>query len=242
MSAAVRIDDDLAAIIARATRVAEARGWAPAPPAVQHDDVLASRFGRLLKWGVPYQEALYLVDPKRLRETKALEYARGFLAGAEVMDPARGILSGGENILVLASESPGTGKTIACAWLMEHASPKQVFGRAFTSDQHPRMIHATELAELAYRDAEAEILALRGTQMLVIDDLGTERLDGKDIFQMFFGGLMNARYGAAGLTAITTNLNAEAITERYGIRVFDRLRERAAWFDITHGSLRGLKG
>lgn len=241
MSAAAKLDDDLDAIIARATRAAEKKGWAAAPKEVQVDPVLSARFGRLLKWGIPYREALYLVAPGRLLTTKALEFARGFQAGAEVMS-GRELLAGGENILVLASESPGTGKTIACAWLMENIRPRQVLGRAFTTDQHPRMIHATELAELAYKDSEAEILALRGTQMLVIDDLGTERLDRADIFQVFFGGLMNARYGAAGLTAITTNLTTAEITERYGVRVFDRLRERAAWFDITHGSLRGMKG
>lgn len=241
MSAAHRLDATLADLIARATRAAEKRGWAPAPTEVQVDPVLSSRFGRLLRWGIPYREALYLVAPGRLLSTKALEFARGFQAGAEVMSGAD-LLAGGENILVLASESPGTGKTIACAWLMEHVQPRQVFGRAFTADQHPRMIHATELAELAYKDAEAEILALRGSQMLVIDDLGTERLDKAEIFQVFFGGLMNARYGAAGLTAITTNLTTAEITERYGARVYDRLRERAAWFDITHGSLRGMKG
>jgi DNA replication protein DnaC len=242
MTAAKRVDDDLADLIARATEAAEARGWSPPPAAARGDSELERRFDRLMKWGVPYQEARYIVEPERLRETKALEFARFFVAQAERAPGKPGELVGGENILVLASESPGTGKTIASAWLLEHARPQMVFDRKFESDQHPRMIHASELAELAYRDAEAEIYALRRTQMLVIDDLGTERLDGKDIFQTFFGALLNARYGAPGFTAITTNLSTDDVTKRYGARVYDRLRERAAWFDISHGSLRGMKG
>lgn len=239
MSAAVRLDDDLAEIIARATRAAEARGWTVPSPAVIQDSDLSRRFARLLKWGVPYQEARYLVEPAKLRDTQALEYARFFVDQATRPAGHAGELVGAENLLVLASESPGTGKTIAGGWLMEHAEPAVVFGYTFAPDQHPRMIHASELAELAYRDAEAEILALRRTKMLVIDDLGVERLDGKDIFQTFFGALLNARYGSAGYTAITTNLTTADVTARYGARVYDRLRERAVWFDINHGSLRG---
>jgi DNA replication protein DnaC len=242
MSAAARIDADLAEIIARATKAAEARGWAPASPEVLGDSDLARRFGRLVKWGVPYQEARYIVEPDRLRDTKAMDFVRFFVAQAERPPGKPGELVGGENILVLGSESPGTGKTIATSWLLENARPQMIFGRTFESEQHPRMIHASEMAELAYRDSEAEILALRRTQMLVIDDLGTERLDGKDIFQTFFGALLNARYGAPGFTAITTNLTTDDVTKRYGARVYDRLRERAAWFDICHGSLRGMKG
>jgi DNA replication protein DnaC len=103
------------------------------------------------------------------------------------------------------------------------------------------MIHASELAELAYRDAAAEVAALRATSVLVVDDVGVERLDRDGIYTRFFGALMNARYGAAGFTVLTTNLTTDETRERYGERVYDRIRERAVWFDIAHGSLRGQR-
>lgn len=241
---ALRLDDDLAEIIERATRSAEQRGWSPPPLVDVSDDATATRFARLLKYGVPYREALFVVDiaSDPFRETDAVKYAKEFLAQAT--SPASGRAPGPvarENILVLASEQPGTGKTVACSWLLENAQPRMVFGRAFHADQHPRMIHASELAELAYREAADELIALRTTSFLVIDDLGVERLDKQEIFQRFFGALLNARYGAAGFTAITTNLTTDEMQERYGARVYDRLRERCVWLDIAHGSLRGVR-
>lgn len=225
---------DLAPIIEATIKRNDEEGlWAPPSPELPGGDPRSPRLAAFLRWGVPYQEALFVLGASPagpLVETAAMQHARDFHATA-----------GYETIMVLSSPSPGTGKTIAAAWLMEQPLPPLLMGRRWASDQHPRFIHATELVDLAYRGDDTTldtIAALRRTSMLVIDDLGTERLDGAGIYTRFVGGLLNARYGSGGITAITTNCTNDEILERYGDRVYDRLKERAAWFEIEHRSLR----
>ena len=80
---------------------------------------------------------------------------------------------------------------------------------------------------------------------LVIDDLGVEYLDAKGYTQKRFDEILDERYSNFRKTLITTNLNARDFRDRYGTRIFDRIREGlssgGAFVEIGEKSYRAEK-
>lgn len=217
---------------------ADARAATPrtAPPRQREipldpDRLAEKRLSQLEGWGVPHQTALLMVNRRRsrtLEETQAMSYVDSFLQQAD---------QGLYNLCVLAGVL-GTGKTVAAARFLESADPRQPFGRAWRADQRPHFIHASKLLVMGLYDHEEERNQLERTKALVIDDMGVERLDAGGVGLALFDWLINARYGAAGYTLITTNLTWESFRDRYGERIADRLREQADWYDLDGESMR----
>lgn len=237
-------DDDIAELgrklIARTAekhRAPDAPRPERAPPPRQReipldpDRLAEKRFASLVSWGIPDQTAMLIVNRRRTRtleETMALRYVDEFLARAD---------DGLYNICVLAGV-PGTGKTVAAAHFLERASPRRPFGGTWKADERPRFLHSSEFLVMGLYDHEEERDRLKRTMALVVDDQGVERLDAGGVGLALFDWLINARYGAAGYTLITTNLPWEQFRERYGERIADRLKEQADWYDLEGESMR----
>lgn len=195
------------------------------------DAIAAKRLAMLQGWGVPYQEAILLIDRRRSRslvETQAIRYVDQFLAHAD---------DGYFNLCALAG-GVGTGKTVAAAHFLESAQPKLAFGRAWEPDQRPLFIHASEILVMGLYEHEEERQRLKRARTLVIDDMGAERLDNAGVGLALFDLLINARYSCAGYTLITTNLTWDQFRTRYDERVADRLKQNADWYDLEGASMR----
>lgn len=89
-----------------------------------------------------------------------------------------------------------------------------------------REVSAVEVARTGADDRRT-FHELCDEQMLAIDDLGTEppciKSYGNEVSPMV--DLLTERHRRLAFTIITTNLSEEEISARYGIRVYDRLRE-----------------
>jgi DNA replication protein DnaC len=136
----------------------------------------------------------------------------------------------------------GTGKTTAASYLVATGQPVRMTG-AWTRAESPRFLHAEGLFAAASLTAgsEADVEMrknLERAQILAIDDLGLEK-DPRKRFQPYLDWLFNARYSGAGWTVVTTNLPIDSFRQRYGERIYDRLRQRAEWFDLAGASMRG---
>ena len=148
-------------------------------------------------------------------ETHAIAVARGWLVQSE------------RPMLVLLG-GVGTGKTTASVWALRQLARRGL--RVAYS-------RATELARAGLYGAGAERLEeLRAMPALVVDDLGAESVT--DIWMSNFCDLVDARYGSARCTLLTSNLAWDAFRARYGERVADRLHQRGMVSDVGVGSLR----
>jgi DNA replication protein DnaC len=180
---------------------------------------------RMKEWGCPQRAIRIALDTPA--QTEAMQYARTFLREHAESDEA--------GILVLAG-GVGVGKTVASVWAMS-----QYPTNASGSYGARRFRHVSELSELGLYggdDQKREREVLKNLcRVLVIDDIGTEHKT--DQFQTLFDGLMNARYEQDGITILTTNLTSDTFLERYGKRIYDRIRGRGQWYEIAHASLRG---
>ena len=176
-------------------------------------------------WGVPEREVALVFDG--LTDTTALTFTKEWLADQTPM-------------LVLAGPK-GVGKTIAAAYAIMHADPPPPAGFArWPNERGPKFRHISEVAELGLYDKDGERKAraeIKTSKCLVIDDVGVEYMN--DVFLALWDSIVNARYGAMGRTIFTTNLTAQMFADRYGGRVYDRIKGRGAWFDIDEQSMRG---
>lgn len=179
-------------------------------------------------WGLTYEDAQLLKGKSaiRLRQTIALECAQSFLAEAQ---------DGGVLKICVLTGTRGVGKTIAAGYAMLTARPS-LGGKPWPTERHPIMIAASTIAMWGSYGYAKEREQLARCRVLVIDELGIE--DDTRGFRPYLNELMNQRAGAAGYTVITCNLTPHEMTERYGARIMDRLRQRGAWFEINHPSLR----
>jgi hypothetical protein len=99
---------------------------------------------------------------------------------------------------------------------------------------------ANELARTAFaRDGEAsKVDEAIEAMVLILDDLGTEHIGKTKAFLAVLDEIVNRRHALCMRTLITTNLAREEIRERYGARVYDRLRDGLA-VECGGPSLRG---
>jgi len=167
---------------------------------------------------------------------------------------------GGADILVL-SGSPGCGKTIAAAlwvfhfvndparWTFDNKIEKPVKkGQVRYVDveglNRPRFIAQTPIwvtaARLSRQDRydEDSMSELLTTDHLVVDDLGGEYLDKNGFYIGLLDELVNEREANKRPTIFTTNLNAKAFHDRYGERIYDRIKEGGRFIACGTSSMR----
>lgn len=137
------------------------------------------------------------------------------------------------SVLVI-SGSKGCGKTVAATWWAAKQSRTPIFVRASTFAASSRYD----------RDTRVEWFS---APAMVLDDLGAEYLDGKGSFMVDLDELIDVYYGDKRPLLITTNCPKDAtkerpgFRERYGERVYDRLKECGSWFETNSDSRRGRR-
>jgi DNA replication protein DnaC len=158
--------------------------------------------------------------------TKATDHALAFVKA----DFGR---ANGRNVLILAGGT-GAGKTTAatlCALL--------------SASDAPALIRAGELERRGRYDRDFGRW-LDGRSLLVLDDLGTEPLDGKGYFVALLDELVDRFCSDEKPLIVTTNLavnrtrpdDQPQITERYEARVVSRMLESATWAACGNDDLR----
>lgn len=174
--------------------------------------IRSERTVALYRAGVPQRVVDVIVDGD-VRATPAAVAVRDWLTG-------------GKAFLVLTGGT-GAGKSVAACLALESGG---IFERA---------VSAARLG--LYGDDDVKRMrSLRRTRVLVLDDLGAE-FSG-DVWRAQFDELVDERYGARHRTIITTNLSPDAVRERYGARVADRIRHDGTVVACGAESLRAPGG
>lgn len=173
-----------------------------------------------------------------LKDTPAMKWARQFVQLGE---------HGLRKRLIVLAGGVGAGKSTASAWIA-------LKGR----DPRPGFMRIGELERRGRYDKKLDEW-LKDKTSLVIDDVGTEVLDGKNVFAALFGEIVDMFYSMRRTLVLTTNLRprisdamrAEAeksktepepqFLERYGERVWSRMNQMAMWGDCGTRDLRKEK-
>lgn len=185
-------------------------------------------------WGVPSRVEVSL---RELQRTPAVEWvlARWAPVATAVAPTTMGLLG-----------TVGTGKTTAaCAPLLGHWRVVHPWFRVpgdMPAQSRPRaalFVSMATVAALSLWDDEDQRLRQRAleTELLILDDLGGERGDSASVLERILG----TRDAEHRRTILTTNLDARAFANRYGLRVLDRMRADDAVFNALGSSLRGAK-
>ena len=133
------------------------------------------------------------------------------------------IVKNGEGIIL--SGIWGCGKTYGvCAYLL-------------TKTGDWVYVTASELYNALKKDY-ALMNELKDIPILALDDLGIEYEAGSGFFSSMLDELINYRYNNFMTTIITTNLNLDDFTTRYGGRIVDRLKEWGLFYESTEESMR----
>ncbi len=202
------------------------------------------------------------------REVQARYFA--FDQTAEILDAihfsAEWLTDTSRRPWLIMSGGVGTGKTSmirAIAGLFEYARSKYIEQAEELNKRDPGTWKGSEYAQLhekarkyycriatandltkcaANEEAVGEYEKALASPILAVDDLGTEPISikvfGNEILPLV--DLLSARYDQMLPTIITTNLGPEKITERYGERIADRIREMAEVIQFSGPSFRGL--
>jgi DNA replication protein DnaC len=207
------------------------------------EDESAQRRRRLEGIGVPGR-SIAALESGTFFETQATAVVRTWLTSTA-------------GFLVL-SGTVGSGKSVAAAWALENNVRSEAL-RVVGYEPIPRVrrlsgrwVFAGDLVEASDFDAEFW-KGLRASDLLVIDEATSDRLDSKGRALANFSGLLRARYDNARRTIVTTNLPPAEWLRLYGEadggrlrdRLRDRLREAETFFGrtplvaITGASLRG---
>lgn len=139
---------------------------------------------------------------------------------------------GGEKAktIVILSGPAGCGKTVAAAmWAAERAD----------RGEPTTFVRASDFAASSrYGDVRDR---WKTATALVVDDLGVEYLDEKGSFLVDLDDLLDLYYSTMKPIVITTNSTLEMLGQRYGSRVYDRLRESGKFYSISEPSMRGAR-
>jgi DNA replication protein DnaC len=132
-----------------------------------------------------------------------------------------------ESWCLVMSGDPGCGKTVAAAYACAHLG-----GCAWIS--------AAELMRMSMYDSGAWT-QLATCKLLVVDDLGSEFVDGPGSMLARLDGVLDDRYRREKKTLITTNLSPSSFKQRYKERIADRVRDGGLFFISSDKSMRGVK-
>lgn len=123
----------------------------------------------------------------------------------------------------------GVGKSVAAAWCVR---------AALEARQSALWVTAAELAMRAGGfDGQTYALRLKGVDMLVVDDVGTENLT--DFAKSVRDEVLAHRHEEGLRTVITTNLGGKEFGVRMGARLADRIRSACKAREFAGPSLRG---
>lgn len=184
---------------------------------------MTNRAGELRDNGFP--EMSIALSLGELADTTAMHHAKIFVQLA-----AHGLR---QRLLILAG-GVGAGKTTAATWV-------SMMG----GDPRPGFIRISELERRGRYDKSLDEW-LKDKTSLVIDDVGTEVLDGKGVFQSLLDEIIDTFYGNRRTLVMTTNLRARSkgpgegpqFAERYGDRAWSRLTQIGMWADCGVRDLR----
>jgi len=145
-----------------------------------------------------------------------------------------GWLASGHQTLLLASMAPGLGKTHAAYAVGSQAVENGLTVEAYTAME---MLSALRPSRNEPERPERIMDDLLTADLLVLDDLGRENLStGWPLEQIHH--VLNTRLGENLRTVITTNLTSEAMGERYGYPLLDRVLDDAVIVKVTGESRR----
>ena len=188
------------------------------------------------------RQALAFEAPDAFRQTR--EADRAFAWACSVAPCGMG--KGGALVLLGA---PGTGKSVAAAVAMlmdafiaryNHYESDPGHANAWT---RPLWVSAATLGSWSFDNegsAKREAAA-RHPRLLVLDDFGAEWHDAGGLVRSKLDAFLCERFQRVLPTAITSNLSTGELRERYGERIYDRLREWAQGWVVETGdeSMRG---
>lgn len=126
----------------------------------------------------------------------------------------------------------GTGKTVASVWCCL---------RAIEAGMRVEYVRTSALVRLsAFGDDGQRFDDYRKAGLLVVDDFGAENVTSYG--QSLLGDILDDRHARRRLTVICTNLLGEALAERLGPRLVDRLtQDRLVIGPLGGPSLRALR-
>lgn len=136
--------------------------------------------------------------------------------------------------------APGNGKTTLANAM------RTLIGLLYGNESHYEdrkgvlSISALELAAIAKEEQNSRLRNLKETELLHIDDVGTEpaslKVWGNEVSP--FVEILYSRYDLMLYTVITSNLNDEDIMPRYGNRIYDRFMEMFDFLSFDNKSYR----
>jgi DNA replication protein DnaC len=165
--------------------------------------------------------------------------ADGVFIETEAVGIAREWRSSDAGVLVLCG-AVGCGKSVAATWLLKHNEREKVI--ALVGGEKHRVVErmtgawvaASALVEAS--DFSSEFWKpLRRASLLVVDEVGTERLDAKGRAVANFTELIRRRYDDGRRTVITTNLPPAEWLNVYGSADGGRLRDRLKESEFEFG-------
>lgn len=128
---------------------------------------------------------------------------------------------------LLLHGNPGGGKTAAAHWALLEATKRGMSAE---------VRKAASIVRISQFDGVKELEHLKRAGLLVIDDLGAEKLSGYGA--SLLGELLDARYEAEAPTIITANLTLAQLSEHLGQRIVDRLAQGGMRVEVLGKSLR----
>jgi hypothetical protein len=146
--------------------------------------------------------------------------------------------------LVLLGKT-STGKTLAAAWVLgQYLARHTAWSTPTGYGQRPEVALFTPAFEFTGASDYAEkdrawLERIQKCGLLVLDDLGSERLGEVELGMV--QRLLMSRHANGLRTIITSNLSAETLTERYGERIAERIREVGRVVDAGKVGLRGKR-
>lgn len=129
----------------------------------------------------------------------------------------------------------GTGKTMLQALLAKDL---------VKSGYSVYMVKATSMIEMftsGWRSDEERAFfqkKVKGSQVLVLDDLGKEIKTTNNLAQSTFDDVLRTRVQEGRSTLVTTNLTADEIDKGYGGAVLSMLRELSAFYEVKGADFR----
>ena len=163
--------------------------------------------------------------PKRYRDARTADLD----ALQDVQGKVSGWLASGHQTLLLASEKPSIGKTHAAYAVGTEAVEAGLWVEAWTAIDLLSAVRR-EMDQAAEERAYALDDVLR-CDLLILDDIGRENATPWAQEQLHH--VLDVRLRENRRTIVTTNLTSEAMTDRYGAPMLDRLLDDAVIVKVT---------
>lgn len=177
--------------------------------------------------------------PRKIRD----ELRRGKVRETEPIAAVRQAMADNPWVLVLSGPG-GIGKDFAIAELLRQEAVERAKGTKdpFWAIAECWLSIPVLLPEAINRFGTFDPVILRNVSRmstLVLEDLGTEPVvKNNDKVLSWLFAVFNERHKHSRRTFVTTNLDKKACKERYGKRIFDRLKSNGAFWHVNGPDLR----